>query len=74
MVTVWFSFSLSVAHRCRELIENKCTFFGERFIAKYIETKNINQDTKVQAIEFDNLFDGLFMNYKIKVPPKDSME
>ena len=41
---------------------------------KYIEVKNINQDTQVLAIEFDNLFDGLFMKLKIKVPPKDSLE
>ena len=28
----------------------------------------------MQAIEFDNLFDGLFMLQKIKAPPKESME
>ena len=42
--------------------------------AKDIKTKRMNQQISVALIEFDDLFDGLFMKYKIKNPPKETLD
>jgi len=45
-----------------------------KVFAKSLQTKVINAAQSLELVERDDFFDGLFMKFKMKCPPKETME